>query len=655
MATKELNLGILAHVDAGKTTLTERLLYEAGVIDEIGSVDAGTTQTDSLALERQRGITIKSAVTSFALDDVHVNLIDTPGHPDFIAEVERVLSVLDGAVLVISAVEGVQPQTRILMRALQRLSIPTLMFVNKIDRPGAGDERVVQAISDRLTREIVAMGTPAELGTRGASFTLYGEEDPDFRVRLAELLAEHDDGILADYVDSDSPVPYRRLLEVLTTESRQAHVHPVFFGSAITGSGVGSLMAAIVDLLPTAEGDPDGPVSGTIFKIERGVGGEKIAYVRMFAGTIRTRDRLHFGSDLEDKVTAIAVFDRGPATQRPSVFAGAVAKLWGLHEIRIGDRVGEIPTHGMRRQFPPPTLESVVFGRNPAERGRLLDALAELVEQDPLINVRQDDARDEISVALYGEVQKEVIQAMLADEYGLEVEFREATTICVERPVGVGEALEVLYARTKANVTGKSSPLSANPFPATLGLRVESAPAGTGVEVRLDMDVRLLPLYIYKTTDMFTQHMTRYVCQALQEGLYGWEVTDCVVTMVDCGYRAPGTTAADFRRLTPIVLMRALEQAQTGVCEPTVRVRLEIPTDALGTVVPVLARFGAGVETTFSQRELSVIEAVVPAARAHDLQRQLPALTGGEGVLESTFAGHQPVSGEQPTRRHSSS
>src|SRR5712692_3517808 len=145
---RTLNLGILAHVDAGKTTLTERLLYAAGVIDEIGSVDHGSTQTDSLALERQRGITIKSAVVSFVIDDVTVNLIDTPGHPDFIAEVERVLSVLDGAVLVISAVEGVQSQTRVLMRTLQRLRIPTLLFVNKIDRAGADDVRVLRVISE---------------------------------------------------------------------------------------------------------------------------------------------------------------------------------------------------------------------------------------------------------------------------------------------------------------------------------------------------------------------------------------------------------------------------------------------------------------------------------------------------------------------------
>src|SRR6266850_7664564 len=139
---RTLNLGILAHVDAGKTTLTERLLYAAGVIDEIGSVDHGTTQTDSLALERQRGITIKSAVASFAIADVTVNLIDTPGHPDFIAEVERVLSVLDGAVLVVSAVEGVQAQTRVLMRSLRSLNLPTLLFINKIDRMGARPDAV---------------------------------------------------------------------------------------------------------------------------------------------------------------------------------------------------------------------------------------------------------------------------------------------------------------------------------------------------------------------------------------------------------------------------------------------------------------------------------------------------------------------------------
>src|SRR2546430_1199812 len=336
---RALNLGILAHVDAGKTTLTERLLVAAGVIDEIGSVDDGSTQTDSMALERQRGITIKSAVVSFVVDDVTVNLIDTPGHPDFIAEVERVLSVLDGAVLVISAVEGVQPQTRILMRALQRLRIPTLMFINKIDRPGAGDERVLKAISERLTTAGVPMGTARGLGTRAASFAVACAGDTQLS-RVAEIVAERDERILAAYVEDESRVPYQRLREELAAQTKRALLHPVFFGSAVTGAGVEALMAGVAELLPASHGNPDGPVSGTVFKIERGASGEKIAYVRMFSGTIRTRARVHFGRELEDKVTAMEVFERGSAERRSSVAAGAVARLWGLHQVQIGDRIG---------------------------------------------------------------------------------------------------------------------------------------------------------------------------------------------------------------------------------------------------------------------------------------------------------------------------
>jgi ribosomal protection tetracycline resistance protein len=645
VSQKELNLGILAHVDAGKTTLTERLLYEAGVIDELGSVDAGTTQTDSLALEQQRGITIRSAVASFAVEGVHVNLIDTPGHPDFIAEVERVLSVLDGAVLVLSAVEGVQPQTRLLWRALERLRVPALMFVNKIDRAGAGDERVLQAVSERLTSAIVPMGTVRALGARAAEFAPSGGGEPGFQARLAEALAERDDGIMAAYVEDEPRVPYERLRAALAAQTSRALVHPVFFGSALTGAGVRPLMSGIAELLPASSGDPDGPVAGTVFKIERGAGGEKIAYVRMRSGTVRVRDLLRFGLGLEGKVTAIAVFENGAAVQRPSVSAGAIGKLWGLHELRVGDGIGEAGTDGTRRQFPPPTLESLVAARDPGDGARLRVALEQLAEQDPLIGVRQDG--DEISVSLYGEVQKEVIEATLADEYGIEVDFRDTTPIYVERPAGSGEAVEVLNAES-------------NPFRATIGLRVDPAPVGSGVGFRLDIDPRTAPLYVYKTVESFAEHMDAYVREALREGLFGWEVTDCVVTMTECVYsvpdgppsrRGPLSTAADFRKLTPLVLVQALERATTAVWEPTLRVRLEVPATTLGTVMPALGRLGTAVEESSLQGDLSIVETIVAAARIHDLQRRLPGLTGGEGVFESTFAGYQPVAGEQPRRR----
>src|SRR5512134_3185289 len=210
---RTLNLGILAHVDAGKTTLSERLLFTAGAIDHVGSVDAGTTQTDSLELESERGITISSAVASFFVGDLAVNLVDTPGHPDFIAEVERVLGVLDGAVLVVSAVEGVQPQTPLLFRALQRLGVPTLIFVNKIDRTGANPDGVVKAMARRLAPTVVTMTSVRDAGSRGATVQPSSATDEAHRAALTETLAEHDEAILRAYVGDEASLSYARLRE----------------------------------------------------------------------------------------------------------------------------------------------------------------------------------------------------------------------------------------------------------------------------------------------------------------------------------------------------------------------------------------------------------------------------------------------------------
>ncbi|MEE1771327.1 TetM/TetW/TetO/TetS family tetracycline resistance ribosomal protection protein [Streptomyces sp. JV185] len=640
-----LNLGILAHVDAGKTSLTERLLHTAGVIDEIGSVDDGSTQTDSLALERQRGITIKSAVVSFAVDDTTVNLIDTPGHPDFIAEVERVLSVLDGAVLVISAVEGVQAQTRVLMRTLRRLRIPTLIFVNKVDRGGARGEAVLRSIAEKLTPAVVAMGRVRRPGGRDARCTAYTGADAGFTDRLTELLADHDDALLDAYVENAAPLPYGRLREELAAQTGRALVHPVYFGSAITGAGVDALIDGVRELLPASGGDPGGPVSGTVFKVERGPGGEKTAYVRMFSGTLRVRDRLPFGRGdgrAEGKVTGISVFDHGSAVRGAEVRAGRIAKLRGLDGIRVGDPVGEPDRAAPNRSFAPPTLESVVVPRPPSSRGELHFALAQLAEQDPLINLRQDDVRKEVSVSLYGEVQKEVIQATLADEFGIGVTFRETTTICLERPNGSGAAYEIIDQ-------------NGNPFLATIGLRVDPAPVGSGITYRLEVELGSMPFSLMRAVE-------ETVPETLRQGIHGWQVTDCVVTMTHSGYwprqshshavfdKSMSSTAGDFRNLTPLVLMSALKRAGTTVYEPIHRFRLEFPADLLGPLLPVLARLGAVPGTPAVHGSACVLEGGIPAARVHELQQQLPALTRGEGVLESDFDSYRAVVGTPPDR-----
>jgi ribosomal protection tetracycline resistance protein len=651
---RTLNLGILAHVDAGKTTLTERLLFTAGAIDHVGSVDAGTTQTDSLDLERERGITIKSAVASFVVGDLAINIVDTPGHPDFIAEVERVLGVLDGAILVVSAVEGVQPQTPLLMRALQRLRVPTLIFVNKIDRAGADDGRVLEAMKRRLSNGVVPMGTVERLGTRGAGFTPADGTDRGQLEALAEVLAERDESVLRDYVRDETSIPYPRLREVLAAQTRDVQVHPVFFGSAVSGAGVDALTEGIAELLPAADGDPDGDVSGRVFKIERATSGERVAYVRLFSGTLRPRRRVQVGEARTDaKPNSISVFAPRAAGRKAVVSAGEMARVWGLGAVRVGDEIGAAPPGAAgqtQHHFPLPTLESVVFARRPEQSGSLRAALAQLAEQDPLINVRQDDIRHEISVSLYGDVQKEVIQATLERDYGIAADFRETTTLCIERPAKVGDADEVIRAKTKTNITGRSSPLSTNPFVATLGLRIEPAPPGSGIAFAMDVDVKLVPLYLYKTTEAFGTQMETYVREALEEGLCGWQVTDCRVTMWDCGYTSPVSGAQDFRRLTQLVLTTALERAGTWVCEPLANLSLELPSASTQGVLAALGRLGGRVRGQFSTGGISFVDAVLPVARVRHLQHQLTGLTGGEGVLESKFGGYQPVGGTPPRR-----
>jgi len=658
---RTLDLGILAHVDAGKTTLTERLLFTAGAIDHVGSVDAGTTQTDSLDLERERGITIRSAVASFVLGDLAVNLVDTPGHPDFIAEVERVLGVLDGAVLVVSAVEGVQPQTPLLFRALRRLGVPTLIFVNKIDRAGADDGRVVEAMKRRLAPGMVPMGAVRGLGTRAATFEPGVDEDAAFRASLTEALAERDDAVLRAYVADGPALPAPRLRRLLAAQTAALQLHPVFFGSAATGAGVEALTAGITALLPAGTGDPEADVAGRVFKIERTASGERVALVRVFDGTLRPRQRVRVASDATEstaadaKPTSISVFAPTGAPHRSFVAAGEMARVWGLGAVRVGDTIGglrraDADRDSAPRHFPLPTLESVVVARRPEQSGSLRAALNQLAEQDPLINVRQDDSRHEISVSLYGEVQKEVIQATLEREYGIGADFRDTTTICIEWPKRAAEADEVIRAKTKTNITGRSSPLSTNPFIATMGLRVEPLPLGSGVEFRLDVEPRLIPLYIYKTTDAMVGQMEANVREALDEGLAGWRVTDCRVTMWDCGYTSPASTPADFRRLTQLVLATALDRAGTWVCEPLASVALEVPSESAPGTVATLGRLGGRVRGQFSANGVSIVDAVLPVGRVRDFQHQLPGLTGGEGILETKFGGYQPVGDSPPTR-----
>ncbi|MED2790291.1 TetM/TetW/TetO/TetS family tetracycline resistance ribosomal protection protein [Bacillus wiedmannii] len=624
-----INIGIVAHVDAGKTSLTERILYETNVIKEIGRVDSGSTQTDSMELERQRGITIKASVVSFFIDDVKVNVIDTPGHADFIAEVERSFRVLDGAILVISAVEGVQAQTKILMRTLQKLDIPTILFVNKIDRSGANTEKIVKQIKEILSNEAFPFYSVQNEGTKEARIIEYKSYDD-----CIERLAPYNESLLESYVNNEI-VTDTLLREELEKQIQQANVYPIFFGSAMTGIGVTELLEKLPALIPANTSVQDETLSSIVFKIEREPSGEKIAYVRVFSGRIHVRKYVDIqrGEALthKEKIKKICVFHNGNAIQASIVPSGEFCKVWGLSDIKIGDIIGERTDSIKNIHFAEPQMEAAIEAVPKERIHDLYAALMELCEEDPLIKVWKDDVHNELYIRLFGEVQKEVIETTLYEKYNLRVTFSNTRVVCIEKPIGIGNSVEVMGEK-------------ANPFYATIGFKTERGQLNSGITYKLGVELGSLPLAFHKAIE-------DTVFQTLKQGLYGWAVTDIIVTLTHTGYASPVTTASDFRNLTRLVLMDALKQAETCVYEPVNEFELTVPEHAISTAMYKLAAIPATFSEPIFNNDSYHLTGSLPVAKTENFQRMLHSFTEGEGIFTTKPAGYKKLKAPFPTRK----
>lgn len=590
-----LIIGILAHVDAGKTSLTERLLFDNGVIKTLGSVDQGNTQTDTMALERQRGITIKSAVVSFNTKKLKINIIDTPGHPDFIAEVERALKVLDAVILVISAVEGIQPQTRVLMRTLKKLHIPTLIFINKIDRMGARSTELVTEIETKLFPQLITLNSVINIGSKSAKTSAI-----EIGITQSELIAQ----------------------------INQMEFCPVIFGSALTGVGIPELMDALETYFSPVKNNDD-QLSALVFKIERGLRDEKIAYVRIYSGELKSRTEVgiqRVNTTIKSKVTRIELFENGKSIEVTSAQAGDIIKIFGMHEVQIDDWIGQ-PIKGTDTYFALPSLEVVITPEKPTDRTKLHNALTRMSEQDPFIQVHQNE-QGVLSVRLYGEVQREIIKTLLHDGYGLDVTFENPQIIYIEKVVG----------------TGKSFADKDNFFEATLGFKIGPAPLNSGIIFKPGPGIGGLPV-------AFLNAVEESVYKTLRQGIYGWEVKDCIIEVTDVGYWDATSNGGDFRGLTPLLLGEALKQAGTEVYEPLNRFELDAPELLLGKILQRLTKARAKIDSIVTTHETSHIEGEIPLQNVFDFERSIPDLTGGEGTFISEFSGYQRFHGTQPVRK----
>ncbi|SCW34198.1 ribosomal protection tetracycline resistance protein [Paenibacillus tianmuensis] len=635
-----INIGILAHVDAGKTSLTERILYDTNVIDELGKVDQGNTQMDTMEMERKRGITIKASVVSFDLHGLKVNLIDTPGHADFIAEVERSLSVLDGVILVVSAVEGVQAQTKILFSVLKKMGLPTILFVNKIDRMGAQSDTTMEGIREKLIPNAFSLCQVEHAGMKNASVVEHRFDwaaNPAFMERCIELASAHDEWLLEAYVNGEA-VPEEQVKAAFGKQVRQANIYPVYFGSAMTGVGVSSLLEGVAQWFPVNEHAEGEPLSGVVFKLEKEPSGEKIAYVRLFSGSLSLREQVKLQrkngeSEFEArtcKIKKLHALMNGEIIPAAKVISGDLGKVWGLEDVRIGDVVGE-QSHLIKHfSFAVPQMESRIDAVEPSKDHLLYKALIGLSEEDPLIQVMKDDVHQELYIRIFGEVQKEVIEAALKEHYDLEVRFSETRTVCLEKPEGTGQALEIIEEGD-------------NPFYATVGFKVEPGLPGSRIAYRMEVELGSLPLAFHKAIEE-TVHET------LKQGLYGWEVTDIVVTLTHTGYFSPVSAAGDFRKLVPLVLMEALAQAGTHVYEPIHAFELTVPAAMMSKAIYKLSAIQAAVHETAMHNGMCLITGSIPVAATESFKRSLHAFTHGEGFMLVEPAGYVRMHGDVPTR-----
>ncbi|MZQ82859.1 GTP-binding protein [Paenibacillus sp. 5J-6] len=620
------NVGIFAHVDAGKTTTTEHLLYHSGRIRALGSVDSGTAQTDSMDVERERGISVRSATTTFTWKETSINLVDTPGHVDFLSEVERSLRVMDGAILIVSAVEGVQSQTEMIWHALQTLRIPTLLYVNKMDRIGADAARVLRDIEKQLTGMAVPIYAPlgAEDTFRGAENVLIegASGAPSFDLAAAvEKLSELDEQLLTSYIEG-VPIPARDVKAALQRYTRQGQAFPLLVGASSKGLGIEELMEAILDYLPGPSGSAEQPLSAVVFKVERDKTMGRMAYVRLYEGTIRNRDTvLNATRGVEEKVTQIRKIDGRRAEDIGYVAAGDIAAVCGLTQVRIGDVLGRPDAVPPAPRLAVPLLTVQVHAESDAQYPALVAALQELTDEDPLLDLQWLQEERELHVKVMGAIQLEILTSLLASRFGLHARFDQPSVIYKETPSQPGEGF-IAYTMPK-------------PCWAILRFRIEPGAPGSGLvyasQVRAD---QLLAQY--------QSEVERRVPEALQQGLLGWEVTDLKVTLVEGEHHVWHTHPLDFAVATPMGLMQGLAQTGTTLLEPMLQVRITVPEVYGGKVLSDLVQMRAIFDPPQLSGDRFVVEGRLPVATSLDYPVKLSAMSGGRGVITSSFGGYQP-------------
>ena len=595
-------VGLLAHVDAGKTTLAEAMLAAAGAIRNPGRVDSGTTHLDTDAMERDRGITIFSATAALDWADAHLMLVDAPGHVDFSAEAERTLTALDYAILVVGANDGVQGHTETLWDLLARHEVPTFVFVNKCDLENPGREELLAELASRLSP-----------GCVDASALLTGDAG------ALEEAAASDEAALDEYLESGA-LAADTLRRIVAARG----VFPVFFGAALRDDGVRGLLDGVSRLI--AEKDWPAEFAARVYRVSRGSRGERLAWVKVTGGSLRAKAQVagvdRRGEPWAEKINEVRLYQGESFETVTEVGAGRICAVTGLSHVVPGSALGAEP-EGVRPLLAP-VLSYQVIPEPGADVSALVRALRELADEDPMLGVTWQEQLQEAHVQLMGEVQQDVIAELLRERYGFAVTF------------GSGGILYKETVTAPAEGVGHFEPLR---HYAEARLLVEPLPSGTGVEFGTrcstdDLDLNWQRLIL--TNAMERDHLGV---------LAGAPLTDVRITLLAGRAHAKHTDGGDFRQATyravRQALMGARERGECQLLEPWYRFRLTVPADRVGRALTDLTRMAADFAAPVTTGDVARITGAVPASEVGEYALEVARYTGGRGRISLELAGYR--------------
>lgn len=619
----KITIGILAHVDAGKTTLTEGMLHTAGATRLRGNVDKGSAVTDGLEMEKERGISIKTATVDFEWNNTIITIVDTPGHIDFSAEVDRALSVLDVVVLVVSAVEGVQANTLNLWESLQERNIPVLIFINKIDRNGADIEEVFTDLEADLHTHLFALNYADLSNPDAPKLVPFLETTPYLSQSIIEKsfenLTEYDDTFLDAYLNDNLP-ELKTIEHSATSQIASQKLVPLLFGSAKLDMGITPLLNTITSVFKTNTQNTSNN-STKVFKVEYDSRYGRLAHIKLYSGYIKNKDSI-WSQQLEKDIKINQILKRKLGTFEPvgELYPGDIGVITTSDVILAGDVLGETTYTNTYTTITQPVLSVQAIADNDKDYQKLGEALDLLNIEDPQLDFKWYKEDREFHLRILGPIQTEVLKDSLLQRFNIAAHFLKPKVIYKETPKQAAEGY-VRYWMPK-------------PCWAIMTFLIEPGDQGSGVQFNSKV----------RTTDIsvkYQNEVKRAVPWALRQGIKGWEVTDVKITLIEGSEHNIHSNPGDFLLATPMGILRGLELADTHLLEPMYAFQIKANQDTLGAISSDLNKMNAQIDAPEFNGNHFTLTGRVPVEQAMDYGIKFSATTSGKGRLKLNLDGYE--------------